>query len=224
MGAKIRLNSKAFAAQLARLKAQSKRSFAVVLAEQMKGFVREVISVTPPGKPSKKGESGPTPKARGTRAVAKDIRQVMVGTTTERRIEETDVAAVHARFRSPKDGRTRRQRNRVRVPADILRQYIRAKQSHVGKLAAGWNAAAQKVGYRPPTWISRHAGQGQVQVRASGDRLRFRATNATRYASDQYGLERRIQVGLYVQANRIKRRVDSKIAEDAAKAGLTAKP
>jgi hypothetical protein len=218
MGAVVKIKTAPFAKQLDRMMQQSRRSFSVVLNEQVKNFTKEVIAITPPGKP---GGSG-TPKTRGTRNVRGDILRVMRGTTVVKRVQDTDIARLHRQART-KRGRTRERKPRVLVPADALRSYIRAKQANVGKLAAGWNATARKFGYAPPAWIARHKGQGSVMASASRTKIRVRATNATPYASDQQGLERRIQVGLYIQAKKMKRRVDSAIVDAAKRAALRAK-
>ncbi|NDD52833.1 hypothetical protein EBZ39_02965 [bacterium] len=218
MGATVKIKTDSFARQLERMAGQSRRSFSVVLNEQVKNFVKEVIAVTPPGKPGGVGN----PKTRGTRNVRTDILKVMRGTTVQKRVQETDIAGAHRKART-KRGRTREQKPRIVVPADALRSYIRMKQANVGKLAAGWNATARKFGYTPPAWIARHRGKGAVLATSTRSKIRVRATNATPYASDQHGLERRIQVGLYIQANKMKRRVDSAIVDAAKRAALKAR-
>lgn len=220
MGAVVKIKTEPFAKQLERMYSQSRRSFSVVLNEQVKNFVRETIAITPPGRPG----GGGAPKTAGTRNVRKDILNVVRGTIKANKVQSTDIAGLHAAARV-KRGRTMRRptKDKIIVPADALRQYIRAKQGRVGRLAAGWNATAKKFGYNPPAWIAKHGvKESRVDASVTRTKIRIRATNRVPYASDQEGLERRIQVGLYIQANKMKRRVDSAVVAAAKRAALKA--
>ena len=185
------------------------------------------MTITPPGRPENadKDSGVPTGYSTGRKIVAAQIHHLMKGTTNAKRVQDTNIAAIHKAARNSR-GRvnTKRKRQRILVPADALRAYVKMKQGRVGYLASGWNRTAQKVGYKPPEWIARHgSANGSVRLHSSARKFSMKTTNAIRYARDVDGLERRIQVALNMQANNMERKVDDYLQKQAASIGLKVK-
>jgi hypothetical protein len=215
MNTELRIDTREFMATAARFLAASKRDHLVVMREQAKGVIREVIALTPPGRP---GQSGGA-RSRGAAKVKADILKLVKGTSAESRVQRRDIAAIHASNR--RKGRVTREISpRILVPMDALRVHIKEKQSHVGHLASGWNTAAAKLGYKPPAWIWRNQGPGAIEIRVSDKDIRIRATNQVAYASEISTFERRIQSALNLQRNKMERRLAHFLKQAATRSGF----
>lgn len=214
MSTEIEVDTREFMATAARFLATSKRDHLVVMREQAKGVIREVIALTPPGRPGATKARG-----RGAAKVKADILKVVKGTSSEAKVQRRDIAAIHASRR--RRGRVTRELNpRVLVPMDALRAYIKQKQARVGHLASGWNVAAAKLGYKPPAWVWRNEGAGAIQIRVTDKDIRIRATNRVAFASEISMLNRRIQAALNIQRNKMERRLASYLKRAAARSGF----
>jgi hypothetical protein len=217
MTTEIQVDTRAFMATAARFLATSKRDHLVVMREQAKGVIKEVIALTPPGRPGMSGG-----RARGAAKVKADILKLVKGTTVDARVQRTDIAAIHASRR--RRGRvTSRITPRILVPTDALRAYVREKQAHVGRLASGWNTAAARLGYQPPAWIWRNDGPGSIEIRVTNHDIVIRATNQIPWASEISMVERRIQTALNMQQGKMERRLASYLAKAANRSGLRAR-
>jgi hypothetical protein len=215
MKSEIQVDTRAFMATAARFLATSKRDHLVVMREQAKGVIKEVILLTPPGRPGMSGGS----RARGAAKVKSDILRLMKGTSVDAKVQRRDIAAIHAPRR--RRGRvTSRITPRILVPMDALRAYVREKQARVGRLASGWNTAAARLGYKPPEWIWRNDGPGAIEIRVTKSDIIIRATNQIPWASEISLLEQRVQTALNIQRGKMERRLASYLAKAAARSGL----
>jgi hypothetical protein len=214
MRSEIQVDTRAFMATAARFLATSKRDHIVVMREQAKGVIKEVILLTPPGRPGMSGG-----RARGAARVKADILKLVKGTSVDAKVQERNIASLHASRR--RRGRvTSRITPRVLVPMDALRAYIREKQARVGRLASGWNTAAARLGHQPPAWIWRNDGPGAIEIRVTGRGIVIRATNRVPFASEIAVMERRVQTALNIQRGKLERRLASYLARAAARSGL----
>ena len=214
MTTEIEVDTREFMATAARFLATSKRDHLVVMREQAKGVIREVIALTPPGRPGMTKA-----RSRGTGKVKADILKLVKGTSSEARVQRRDIAAIHASRR--RRGRVTRELNpRILVPMDALRSYIKERQARVGHLASGWNVAAAKLGYKPPAWVWRNEGPGAITIRVTDKDIRIRATNRVAFASEVSMLNRRIQTALNIQRNKMERRLASYLKRAAARSGF----
>ena len=214
MTTEIEVDTREFMATAARFLATSKRDHLVVMREQAKGVIREVIALTPPGRPGMTKA-----RSRGTGKVKADILKLVKGTSSEARVQRRDIASIHASRR--RRGRVTRELNpRILVPMDALRSYIKERQARVGHLASGWNIAAAKLGYKPPAWVWRNEGPGAIQIRVTDKDIRIRATNRVAFASEISMLNRRIQTALNIQRNKMERRLASYLKRAAARSGF----
>jgi hypothetical protein len=183
---------------------------------QAKGVMKEVIAYIPPGQ----GKADLGAKKRGEGAVEGDLQKLFEGVSPQR-AEQTDLAPIHDRHRNARGKVIGVRKNaQYKVPRAALTAYIRETKTHVGYLAAGFNAAAAKVGYRPPAWIWRHHSPGSVSLRITDRGIRFLATNAVPYASKIAILERQIQKGITAQTSKIRREVDFLLKRQAKAAGF----
>ncbi|PTY03338.1 hypothetical protein DB346_05510 [Verrucomicrobia bacterium LW23] len=246
----FRLDTRAFEKALLALYGATWRDLSELLKEMAKGFIKQVVLITPPGGG---GVTGPAARRRGAAHVATDVNRVFRELRHEKwhspeikkAIRERDLArlreivphipefagmqvelepnpAYHRAARNSRGVVPQGTRQRVLV-LDGLKKYIKIEQARVGKLASGWNAAAEKLGVNLPAWVTRHgAGRGSIVLELREPSLTIRITNAVRYAQHISDLQRRIQWALDRQASGTEKRV-AKILEAAArKASLKA--
>lgn len=122
-----------------------------------------------------------------------------------------DLRRVHQFARNPRSGRTRKMRGigMAITRAPILKRYIRQEIAKVGKLNAGWLAAAAKLHTSQratPQWIRRHrehATHGGADVKDNGPKIGIRIYNtqawfpASMDARVRLAIQRR-ERGIYV--------------------------
>ena len=93
-----------------------------------------------------------------------------------------------------------------------LQASIRARKKSVGKLCAGWNAAAQKLGVKLPQWIARHGtkhGSCVPVIRRGGYSVRM--TNTVPFAS-KLSLQKIADHAMKVRQGKLERRLPHVIA------------
>jgi len=136
-------------------------------------------------------------------------------------LKRNEMEAFHERLRSKATGRVRhvnrdnligRKKSDISEIGFVTKQdfawFERQTKKKVGKLASGWNAAAQKLGYNPPAWIRRHGtSRGTVQITIGNDRFQVSIANSVKFVGQVRGLERQIQTALNWQARSMERRV-----------------
>jgi hypothetical protein len=194
----------------------TKRELEPFMQQQMKGIVRTIISITPPGS---KGVTGSRAKARGVTAVRADAFRVVVGVPRSQ-AQTDDVSGVIARARDAKGRVKRKQNPLVRVPSAALTSYLKETTGKVGSLAGGWNAAAGKLGYKPPAWIWRHNSPGRIDIDFTDKRLRIVARNRVRFATGVSGLTRRVQFAVDSQGEALRSQTNAILVKQSQKAGL----
>jgi hypothetical protein len=213
----LTFNTKPFEKALKEFQRTSKKNGQRVLMDQAKLFVRDVVSVTPPNK------DATMRMGVGTARVRSQIYQVMRGTS---RASEENPRAIHKQYRrrngnvgtnlkEPTD-------KRHRVQRDLLKAYIERKTAMVGFLAAGWNAAARKLGARMPAWIARHGTRfGSVVMTLGVHGIGIKIANAVPYVGNVGGMRRRVQWALYNRANQMTKQLkDYAVKRAAREAGL----
>lgn len=189
---------------------------------QAKGVMSETVNRTPPGGGPVRGIQA---KQRGEAIIHGDMAKLFRPVTRKDPGVITSIGKVshiHSSARN-KWGRVHRdlpedQKHMVFRP--VLNDYRREKLKHVGHLAAGFNRASARVGYKPPAWIWRHKAPGDVMLRVTSRGIYFRATNRVRYASSVTNLEKRIQAGVDAQTAKLYRQVDYFVNGAARKAKL----
>jgi hypothetical protein len=105
---------------------------------------------------------------------------------TVREVAESseDLRRIHQFARNPRSGRTRKMKGigMAITRAPILKRYIRQEIAKVGKLNAGWLAAASalKTSKRAtPAWITRHGNRpGGAEIKDVGPKVGIRIYNS----------------------------------------------
>lgn len=65
-----------------------------------------------------------------------------------------------------------------------MRQVIKAKTKQLGRMAAGWNAAARELKASVPAWVKRHsAGEGGMSVQKGADSYSITVSNRVPYGT-----------------------------------------
>lgn len=121
---------------------------------------------------------------------------------TVREVAETaeDLRRIHQFARNPQTGRTRKMKGTAMAITRkaVLKQYIRQEMAKVGKLNAGWIAAADELGTAGrsvPAWIRRHGRQGGgADVSDRGGRVGVRIFNSQQWFPQ--GMESRVTLAV----------------------------
>lgn len=175
----------------------SKRSSGDVLKQQAKLFVRDIVSITPPGHAVGRSSSTGTTilgAAASKKAGESAVRSDLARTVFEAR-NGGDPATIHARARSKRTGRV--PRSQRPAAARGVARYRALMLSRVGILASGWSAAARALGLSLPAWISRHGtSRGSVGIHLTGGDLEISVTNSVRFAGTVRDMHRRMQWAL----------------------------
>lgn len=183
---------------------------------QAKLIVTEVIAHVPPSQ----GKADLSAKRAGEKTVESDIGKLFQEVAPSR-AEETSLKQIHSRHRNHK-GRVPRSkgRNKYKVSKTALRTYMREQKARVGYLAAGFNAAANATGYRPPAWIARHRAPGSVSLRVDSRGIRFRAVNEVHYASKVAFIQSRVQKGINIRSQKLWRELEFLMERYAKRSGF----
>ena len=205
----VTIDSAEFDKAAQRLIATSKRTTKELLNEQGKIIIVEAAKITPPNKNFKWNRKG------GEQAASNDLARLFVASKSKD--AETNLAAVH---RSNRNRLGRVPRKVDKVPAKGLAQYRRKVLALVGKQAAGWKAAAIKLGAKLPAWIARHDRAGYINYKQQGSRGVLELANAGVYARARGSIERRLKAVLAKRAGAINRRVDYFLKQNAKASGF----
>lgn len=187
---------------------------------QARGVMSEVVNRTPPGGGPVRGIQA---KKRGEALVNADVAKLFRPVTRKDGDTITTqgrMASIHEAARN-KYGRVHRNlpdEEKHPVFRPVLNAYRKDKLKRVGNLAAGFNRASARVGYKPPAWIWRHKAPGDVVLKVTSRGIYFLATNRVDYASSVTNLEKRIQAGVDAQTAKLYRQVDHFVNGAARKA------
>lgn len=154
-------------------------------------FVKRIADLTPPAQ----GKADSSAKKRGESAILADLLKIAIPTVAvgpsraakETLANATSLLAAHARARKASRGRVnpRNRKEHLFVSQTIFNQTLRLLQHRVGWLAAGLNAAAEKLGARLPAWIKRHGQKyGAISVSTSKHGIRIRIVQNVPFADD----------------------------------------
>lgn len=217
-GGVLKINTTGFNAALATMLSQSKREHEVVMREAAKGVIRNVVRVTPPGRSTSMGSA--EAKKAGTSKTAADILKVLEGVPVKvaEVKEENAFRAIHKKARV--GGQVKGTPTRVKVPKTALNAYIKKQQKKVGRLAAGWNKAAQSLGVKLPAWIATHSTSGAYSIKVTSSGIRIKATNSSPYASKVDSLSKQVQHAVNMQAKSMRLRIAKANHVAARKAGF----
>jgi len=222
MADELTVDSSHYEESVSRILATSKRDGIVVLREQARGIVRHLQIYTPPGH---QGVTGQAAKKHGEGLVEGDIRKLVFGVNRKFAGLRTNIAFIHKENRNPRTGRVKRRvRGKIPVPAPELKKYIASKKKMVGFLASGWNMAAAKLGFKPPQWMWRHNGDGDMREVTTSDSLLIEATNRVGFSGRAIKqVDRLMRFAYSAQKAANDRRWKEFVESRAKKAGLKVK-
>lgn len=185
-----------------------------------KGFVKDVISISPP---ASKGITGQAAKKRGEAGIVADVAKLLIpaqnptGANAKARGELWQFHKAHFR-----GGRVRiaDAERAVARPQDIA-WLVRTLQKLVGWLAAGWNAGAVKLGVTVPAWVKRHGSRfGEHEITVTATRVRIELSNTVGFVGDVKAYDRRVQAAINYQGKKMQRQSDALLKKRLKVAGL----
>ena len=208
MNARMRFDLRPIQRGIKALAPQVKKSRRELAEGAARGFVKEVVDITPP---ASKGKRGSGAKKAGEGAIIADLARVMVAAARRKGVTQGDPAEIHKRLRDPHTGRVNPRNLKSPYPVDAaaLRALKRQLLARVGELSAGWNAGALKLGVKLPAWVTRHgAGRSAVAVINTFMVFRIILTNAVKYVTNVEGYDRRIQSAINIQGRKMQRKAE----------------
>ena len=206
MNGRMRFDLRPIQRGIKALAPQMKKSRRELAEEAARGFVKEVVAITPP---ASKGKRGSGAKKAGEGAIIADLARVMVAAARRKGVTLGDPAEIHKRLRDSHTGRInpRNLKSPYPVDASALRALKRQLLARVGELAAGWNAGAQKLGVKLPAWVARHGSKRSSAAVINTFRVfRIILTNAVKYVTNVESYDRRIQSAINIQGKKMQRR------------------
>ena len=102
MNGRLRFDLKPIQRGIKALAPQMKKSRRELAEEAARGFVKEVVAITPP---ASKGKRGSGAKMAGEGAIIADLARVMVAAAHRKGVTLGDPAEIHKRLRDPHTGR-----------------------------------------------------------------------------------------------------------------------
>ena len=215
----LRFNLGEIKRALKQLQPHVKKSRSELTEQAARGFVKEVVEISPPGGGGRRGN---TAKKTGEAAIKSDLARVMTGVRARQNAALQDPREIHRRFRDLRTGRInpRNLRQPYGVDASALRALQRELMARVGKLAGGWNAGAGKLGVKLPAWVARHGrGRGTLSVVNTFRLFRITIINAVKYVTSVSDYERRINSAISIQAGKMRRQAEFLLARALRRAG-----
>lgn len=218
------------AKQLAAVSPKNPEGMAKVMQNSGARFVRNVADVTAPAT----GTADIAAKKRGENAIVADLLKLSVpvqGANTKA-VRDTlataeQLIALHASSLNAK-GRVssrlaRRGQGKLWLSQQTFDKVAKQFMDRVGWLAAGLNAAAEKLGRPLPAWIRRHGSRhGKIDVKVSASGIRITVIQNVPYADGVAGYQRRWDFALAKEIRTLHQQakiVMEKLAQKAAREG-----
>jgi hypothetical protein len=217
MSMTISLDTSRFDRALRDWKLFARQSGKEIVTEAARGFIKRVVAVTPPSS----GTANKAAQKAGETTIKADLAKLFIPVQLKGKFPERwpDLAKLHDAARTNR-GRVRATQ-RYFVDQRKLAALQKVLISRVGLLAAGWNAAAEKLGVSLPAWIRRHGtGNGFVEIVVSPKGITVTMRNAVPFVDAVDGFDRRAQAALNYQAAAMERRTQYMIEKTARQAGF----
>lgn len=185
----------------------SKRDGRTLMEEQVRGVIRNLITITPPSNGKTRGVKA---KKLGEAAIASDVRKVFIGSTPKAaEVSSMDeMSAILRRHRKRGSIRTVRVNQPTRAARSMITRLIKEKQKKVGYWASGWASAARSIGkIRVPNWIAKHNAPGHTEIKSVPTSVSATISNLVSWGSEVYGIERRMSYAVWMQTGKMRERV-----------------
>lgn len=229
MAVGITIDASGLAQTVARFSGVAGKSVEYAWARAMKGLVKRIIDITPPGST---GKTGPAAKAIGIAKISKQMNAVLApvvlkGTRTIKKVfgetmknpvtvvtveKYPDVEALYHRLAHSRASglgiSVGRVGQKYYVDASKYKAMLARKSARVGVTAAQWGAGAAAVGLVPPAFIARHGalGSARKQDDAFGHSLEMTAPNISDTIAGE--LQRRVSYALRYEEAALTREID----------------
>lgn len=222
----MKLDAKDLRQAINRLAFELNRAPKDVAETAARGFVRDMVKITPPGS---SGVSGSAAKKVGEKSIEIGISAIMTAAPKGFHGPFEDPAVVHARSRNPRTGRTdkrvlkgsHRGAGKIEIDPATLVAFQKKLLLLVGLLASGWNSAANHLGVKLPAWVSRHpSSRGSVQVKADGYKFSITLNNEVKFVGGVKDYERRLEWAVKQQAKKMDRQCDFLMKRAIKRAGF----
>lgn len=196
--------------------------------QSAKRFVKNVVDITPPAT----GRADTSARQRGELAILDDLLKIALpaqaeGVTRAKAKElfasAEELLEVYARARAPSTGRVnpRNRKERLLVEQREFQRALKEIQKRVGWLAAALNAAAAKLGFRLPSWISRHGSKyGSIEVLSGSSGIKIRIIQNVPFADNVQGYSRKWNFALEKETKALANQVKAIVQKKARKAGF----
>jgi hypothetical protein len=238
----IKLDTTRFESALKRLGAVTSKDIADEVKSQFKGIIVEAYRITPPAQGG--GRTGRAAGLHAQDKIGRDLRSVFAPVTIKgtRTINHLfgdtspdvgrqppyqvttveihpDVEAIYKRRKERGAARGRKvisrgQKAAYYVSAVKLEALASKLKKRVGWLAAGFNAAAERLKAPIPPYAKTHQkGAGGIDINESDRGIRIVMTNKVSYASNVPDIQRRLQRAVNTQARKIERQLPYIIAK-----------
>jgi hypothetical protein len=102
INARLRFDLKPVQRAIKALAPQVKKSHRELAEQAGRGFVKEVVAITPP---ALKGKRGSAAKKAGEQAIISDLARVMIANARRNGVTLEDPRTIHKRLRDPRTGR-----------------------------------------------------------------------------------------------------------------------
>lgn len=169
---------------------------AALMRQSAQRIVKNIVAITPPAS----GKADSSAKRAGENAIVSDLLKIAQPVQGISRKQAQGVLAsadelmqLHARSKG-EGGRVnpRGRKQKVQVLSQDFVRVAALLGKRVGWLAAGLNAAAQKLGFRLPAWIARHGTKfGIIEVNFTETRYTIRIGQNVPYADNAKGYARK---------------------------------
>lgn len=210
----------------------SHKSLPQVTEQVGRGAVRHVIVITPPataqGGPGSLDSSSEA-KQRGYASINRDLNIVfspvrIKGKRPGAVISGLQLRAIHLGHLKKKRPGAAMRRDRAQpyyVDRRLLNKLHSLLRSHVGRLAAGWMAAATALDVAVPSWISRHGtSRGSYRSNFDGDIYSVVAINDASPGAPVEELRRRVPYAQRYAYNDLRRQIPYIMRKQAAQLGF----
>jgi hypothetical protein len=185
MSARFEVDSSKLNEALKKFQGTSKKSSEAILRQQGKLLVVELAGITPPNKKFKWNKKG------GETTVKNDLAKLFRSSKASK--ATSSLAQVHL---GAKDRRGRVPKGVEKVPAMGLVAYRKLMLGRVGRMAAGWKSAANKLNAKLPAWITRHDSAGHGKVVVNDRTVEVELTNKAVYSGQKNWLDRAVKAAL----------------------------
>ncbi|MEQ1862644.1 MAG: hypothetical protein ABMA13_22215 [Chthoniobacteraceae bacterium] len=195
--------------------------------------VKNIVDITPPAK----GKADASARKRGEQAILNDILRIAIPVTAtsakkagqtiadgEQLAETYRRSLVRGGGSSGHRVNPRSRKHRLLVRRDEFMAFAKLIHGYVGWLCAGLNAAASKLGFKLPQWITRHGQKyGKIEIKSSPSGIRIRFLQDVPFADAVAGYARKWNWALQKEVKALLNQAKAVVRKRARKTGLKLK-